>query len=144
MQEFLQNIINGLALGGVYALVALGYTMVYGVLQFINFAHSDIFMLGCFGGIYLANWFSFISNPILKMIAVTIGSMLFCTLVGLTVERIAYPLKKSPSIKCVNYCDWCFAFFGKLGAIDFWGRSSIVSFANGSLSGFSAGKFCSQ
>lgn len=99
MQEFLQNIINGLALGGVYALVALGYTMVYGVLQFINFAHSDIFMLGCFGGIYLANWFSFISNPILKMIAVTIGSMLFCTLVGLTVERIAYrPLRKAPRL----------------------------------------------
>jgi branched-chain amino acid transport system permease protein len=57
MTEFLQQIINGLSLGAIYALIALGYTMVYGVLRFINFAHSDVFMVGAFGGYYLGNLF---------------------------------------------------------------------------------------
>ena len=54
MTEFLQQLINGLALGSILALIALGYTMVYGILRFINFAHGDIFMLGAFAGFYLA------------------------------------------------------------------------------------------
>ena len=54
MSEFLQQLINGLALGAIYALIALGYTMVYGVLRFINFAHGDVFMLGAFAGYYLS------------------------------------------------------------------------------------------
>ena len=54
MIEFLQQLINGLALGSIYALIALGYTMVYGVLRFINFAHGDVFMVGAFCGFYLA------------------------------------------------------------------------------------------
>ena len=54
MTELLQQLINGLALGAIYALIALGYTMVYGVLRFINFAHSDVFMVGAFAGYYLA------------------------------------------------------------------------------------------
>ena len=66
LNALLQNLINGLSQGSVYALVALGYTMVYGVLQFIDFAHSDIFMLGAFAGFYLAKWLSpFITNPAL-------------------------------------------------------------------------------
>ena len=52
--EFLQQLINGLAFGSIIALIALGYTMVYGILRFINFAHGDIFMLGAFSGFYLA------------------------------------------------------------------------------------------
>jgi branched-chain amino acid transport system permease protein len=99
LQVLLQNLINGLAQGSVYALVALGYTMVYGVLQFINFAHSDIFMLGAFAGIYLAAWFSGITNPIVLFIVVSMGAMVFCTLVGLTIERIAYrPLRSAPRL----------------------------------------------
>ncbi len=54
MTELLQQLINGLALGAIYALIALGYTMVYGVLRFINFAHSDVFMVGAFAGYFLA------------------------------------------------------------------------------------------
>jgi branched-chain amino acid transport system permease protein len=57
MTEFLQQLINGLSLGAIYALIALGYTMVYGVLRFINFAHSDVFMVGAFGAYYLGNMF---------------------------------------------------------------------------------------
>ena len=54
MIEFLQQLINGLAQGSIYALIALGYTMVYGVLRFINFAHGDVYMLGAFAGLYAA------------------------------------------------------------------------------------------
>ena len=61
MNEIFQQLVNGLALGAVYALIAIGYTMVYGVLRFINFAHGDVFMLGSFTGYYLApqiaKWF---------------------------------------------------------------------------------------
>ncbi len=90
---------NGLAQGGVYALVALGYTMVYGVLQFINFAHSEIFMMGAFGGIYLAIWLKWIESPILLLASVIMGCMLFCIGLALTVERIAYrPLRSAPRI----------------------------------------------
>lgn len=99
MQALLQNLVNGLAQGSVYALVALGYTMVYGVLQFINFAHSDIFMLGAFAGLYLASWFAGVSSPILLVSLVVLGSMIFCTVVGLTVERLAYrPLRTAPRL----------------------------------------------
>ena len=100
LNALLQNLINGLSQGSVYALVALGYTMVYGVLQFINFAHSDIFMLGAFAGFYIAKWLSpFIANPALLLVAVILGSMAFCVAVGLTVERIAYrPLRSAPRL----------------------------------------------
>ncbi len=54
MQEFLQQLVNGISWGSIYALIALGYTMVYGVLRLINFAHGDVFMLGAFAGYYLA------------------------------------------------------------------------------------------
>ena len=101
MQEFLQNCINGLAQGSVYALVALGYTMVYGVLQFINFAHSDIFMLGAFAGLFLSGAVAAlgITDPWAQFCLVTLGSMMACTVVALLVERIAYrPLRKAPRL----------------------------------------------
>jgi len=99
LQAFLQNLINGLAQGGVYALVALGYTMVYGVLQFINFAHSEIFMLGAFAGIFIAAFL----NPELPMAiqftTVVLGSMVVCTMIGLLIERVAYrPLRTAPRL----------------------------------------------
>ncbi len=53
MTEFLQHLVNGLSLGTIYALIALGYTMVYGVLKLINFAHGDVYMVGAFAGYYL-------------------------------------------------------------------------------------------
>src|SRR5436309_1165980 len=56
MQELLQNLLNGIAVGAIYALIALGYTMVYGILKLINFAHGDIFMLGSFVGFYAGGW----------------------------------------------------------------------------------------
>ena len=63
MDTFLQQLINGLSLGAIYALIALGYTMVYGVLRLINFAHGDVYMLGAFAGYFLANALDLDANP---------------------------------------------------------------------------------
>lgn len=122
MQEFIQNIINGLAQGSVYALVALGYTMVYGVLQFINFAHSDIFMLGAFAGIFLARWLgeAGIHNSVLLFALVTFGAMMFCTAVALTVERIAYrPLRHAPRLNVLITAIGVSLFLENLGQVVF-------------------------
>jgi branched-chain amino acid transport system permease protein len=99
VEAFLQNWINGIALGGVYALVALGYTMVYGILQFINFAHSEIFMLGAFAGLFLADAFLGGQTGIFAFSVVILGSMLACMAVGALVERLAYrPLRSAPRL----------------------------------------------
>jgi branched-chain amino acid transport system permease protein len=91
METLLQQIINGLSLGAIYALIALGYTMVYGVLRLINFAHGDVYMLGAFAGYYLANLLGLDGNPsVLWAIGVTMGSMLVCAGVGILIERLAY------------------------------------------------------
>jgi branched-chain amino acid transport system permease protein len=92
LSEFLQQIINGVSLGSIYALIALGYTMVYGVLRFINFAHSDVFMIGAFAGFYLGPRFpkeSFFGGVIILLLA-----MLICATLGIIIERLAYrPLR---------------------------------------------------
>lgn len=100
MQEFLQHLINGISLGAIYALIALGYTMVYGILQFINFAHSDIYMMGAFAAFYGARFLGIENTPgwssflIIFIVAVVASAAL-----GWGVERIAYrPLRKSPKL----------------------------------------------
>ncbi|HEX5110232.1 MAG TPA: branched-chain amino acid ABC transporter permease [Vicinamibacterales bacterium] len=91
MDTFLQQLINGLSLGAIYALIALGYTMVYGVLRLINFAHGDVYMLGAFAGYYLANALNLDANPsVLGAIVVTTGAMAACALIGIVIERFAY------------------------------------------------------
>src|SRR6187200_1454472 len=91
MDEFLQQIINGLSLGAIYALIALGYTMVYGVLRLINFAHGDVYMLGAFAGYYLANAMNMDANPSIPgTIAVTLGAMSISAVIGILIERLAY------------------------------------------------------
>ncbi len=91
MVTLLQQVINGLSLGAIYALIALGYTMVYGVLRLINFAHGDVYMLGAFAGYYLANALSLDAHPsVFWAVMVTIGSMGICALIGIVIERFAY------------------------------------------------------
>ena len=91
METFFQQLINGLSLGAIYALIALGYTMVYGVLRLINFAHGDVYMLGAFAGYFLANALQLDANPsVVGTIAVTIGSMAICAGIGVLIERFAY------------------------------------------------------
>lgn len=92
MTVFLQQLINGLSLGAIYALIALGYTMVYGILRFINFAHSDVFMVGAFAGFYLSRFFPHLSW--FGGIAVTVLAMVICAALGILIERLAYrPLR---------------------------------------------------
>jgi branched-chain amino acid transport system permease protein len=87
----LQQLINGLSLGAIYALIALGYTMVYGVLRLINFAHGDVYMLGAFAGYFLANALNLDASPsIVGAIAVTLGAMAICGAIGVLIERFAY------------------------------------------------------
>jgi len=96
----LQQLINGLSLGAIYALIALGYTMVYGVLRLINFAHGDVYMLGAFAGYYLANALDLDSSPsILGAIVVTLGAMAICGVIGMLIERFAYrPVRHHPRL----------------------------------------------
>jgi len=100
--ELLQQLVNGLAQGGIYALIALGYTMVYGVLRFINFAHGDIFMLGAFAGFYLGPAALRLSgaHPSYGIAAaVLLASMLICAVLGIVIERLCYrPLRDRPRI----------------------------------------------
>ena len=103
MTEFIQQVINGLSLGSIYALIALGYTMIYGILRFINFAHGDVFMVGAYSGYYLAIVFGFSSASgamsILLAIIILICSMVICSALGFTIEKLAYkPLRNSPKL----------------------------------------------
>jgi len=95
--EFIQQLINGLSLGAIYALIALGYTMVYGVLRFINFAHADVFMLGAFIGYYTAPLVP--TETVWGGLVVLAAAMLGCALVGMLIERLAYrPLRGAPTL----------------------------------------------
>ncbi|MES2802986.1 MAG: branched-chain amino acid ABC transporter permease [Bdellovibrionota bacterium] len=100
MQEFLQHTLNGLSFGSVYALIALGYTMVYGILAMINFAHSDIYMMGAFGTFYFINFLKLGESPSPITFAIgLLAAMLFSGLVGFLVEKFAYkPLRNSPKM----------------------------------------------
>jgi branched-chain amino acid transport system permease protein len=100
LETFLQQVINGLSLGAIYALIALGYTMVYGVLRLINFAHGDVYMLGAFTGYFVANALELDANPsILWAILVTLAAMAVCAGVGILIERLAYrPVRHHPRL----------------------------------------------
>ena len=86
MELFLSTLINGLSLGGIYAMIALGYTMVYGIAKMLNFAHGDIIMVGG----YVIYVFMAFHNPLLAILM----AVIFCVLLGMTIEKIAYkPLR---------------------------------------------------
>lgn len=95
MDTFVQQLINGLTIGSIYALIALGYTMVYGILKLINFAHGDVYMIGAYAGFLIAvNVFD--SQPsIIGFLVVLFGSMLIAGIIGILIERFAYrPVRK--------------------------------------------------
>ncbi len=126
--EFFQHLVNGLTLGGIYALIALGYTMVYGILKFINFAHGDILMVGAYLGLFIFNflrggsamgpwWF-------VAFILAMLASMLICALLGMTIEKLAYkPLRKAtrlaPLLSAIGV-----SFMLSNGAAWAWGTQS--------------------
>lgn len=99
MQEFLQHTLNGLSTGSIYALVALGYTMVYGILAMINFAHSEIYMLGAFAAYYGSRALGLNTPNILNFSIAILFAMFFCGLIGFLVEKLAYkPLRKTDKL----------------------------------------------
>ena len=93
---FLQQLINGLSLGSVYALIALGYTMVYGIVKLINFAHGDILMLGAYSGYFVLRQFG--TTPV-GMFLAFIFAMVMCAVISILIERFAYrPLRSAPRL----------------------------------------------
>jgi branched-chain amino acid transport system permease protein len=99
VQEFLQQLANGIAWGSIYALIALGYTMVYGILRLINFAHGDIYMVGAFAAYFIARAIGVSEGtPASPLTAglVLVGAMASCALLGVVIERAAYrPVRRS-------------------------------------------------
>jgi len=101
--KFFQTLMDGVAVGSLYALIALGYTMVYGTLQFINFAHSDIFVLGAWVSYTIAVGLGYAlagtHPPLYAGVLILVAAMATCGAVGFTVERLAYrPLRKAPRL----------------------------------------------
>jgi branched-chain amino acid transport system permease protein len=139
---FVQQIINGLQLGFVYALIALGYTMVYGIVRLINFAHGDVFMVGAFVSYYcvakfgLHNWPSVVFpaiNPAVSILVGTISviiiSMLICAIMAITIERIAYkPLRDAPRISALITAVGISFFLEYFGALDFVFSPNFITY----------------
>src|SRR5215212_7088754 len=103
MQRFLELTVNGLTLGSVYALIALGYSMIYGILKFLNFAHGDVLMIGAFVGYFVLQALGgaqALDVPLpLALIAMFLAAMVASGLLGVVVERVAYrPLRNAPRI----------------------------------------------
>lgn len=93
MDQFLQQMVNGVSLGSIYALIALGYTMVYGIIKLINFAHGDVYMIGAYVGFAVTTYTNLGFFPAL------IFSMITCAILGMIIERVAYkPLRESSRI----------------------------------------------
>ncbi|MEG6522132.1 branched-chain amino acid ABC transporter permease [Desulfotomaculum sp. 1211_IL3151] len=93
MDVFFQQLINGISLGSIYALIALGYTMVYGIVQLINFAHGDVYMVGAYIGFYTTAILGWSFVPALLM------AMIICAVVGVIIEKLAYkPLRNAPRL----------------------------------------------
>jgi branched-chain amino acid transport system permease protein len=130
---FLQNVLDGLKLGFVYALIALGYTMVYGIVKLINFAHGDIFMVGSFASFYAVSQFNLHKWPqmlfpaippglsvVIGSITVILLSMIVCILLAVTIERVAYkPLRDAPRIAALITAIGVSFFLEFFGALEF-------------------------
>ena len=101
LQQIPQQLVNGITIGGVYALIALGYTMVYGILFMLNFAHGEVYMIGGFTGWWVLHLLTRSQGPLVGgfviIILMIIGAMALTGLLGITIERFAYrPLRNAP------------------------------------------------
>jgi len=103
VDTFIQLTLNGLTLGSVYALIALGYSLVYGILKLLNFAHGDVFMVGTFIGFGALQLLGGTTNPVVPawalLVLITLAAMAGCAVLGVVIERFAYrPLRDAPRI----------------------------------------------
>ena len=104
-----QQLVNGLLLGSIYALIALGYTMVYGVLRLINFAHGEVFMLGSYAALFTSWALGFSPSSVkgidkasspMNLIIMLVVSMAVCGLIGVVIEQLAYrPMRSSRALR---------------------------------------------
>ena len=103
MEYFLELFLGGLTRGSIYALIALGYTMVYGIIQLINFAHGEIYMIGAFTALIVAGILSMLGwNPIAILIIASITAVIYSSAYGYTIEKIAYkPLRHAPRLSAL-------------------------------------------
>ncbi len=100
MDTFLQQLVNGVTLGSIYALVALGYTMVYGIMELINFAHGDVVMVGALVALSVIEILTGWGCPVaLALVFAVLAAMLVCMALGFAIERVAYrPLRRAPKL----------------------------------------------
>ena len=130
--SFLTNLINGISLGSVYAIIALGYTMVYGIAKMLNFAHGDVIMIGAYISFCVTRYLG------LPAWVSVLASMLVCTLLGMTIERLAYkPLRSAPSLAVLITAIGMSYLLQNL-ALLIWGSNpknfvSVINFGNLSL-----------
>ena len=139
---FFQQLLNGIQLGFVYALIALGYTMIYGIVKLINFAHGDVFMVGAFTSFYLIDRFNlhrwpemffpgispFLSGSIGTLTIILI-TMAVCALLAFTIERFAYkPLRNAPRISALITAIGVSFFLEYFGALDFVYTSNFITY----------------
>jgi branched-chain amino acid transport system permease protein len=128
MDIFIQQIINGLVLGSMYALVALGYTMVYGVLNLINFAHGDVLMIGAMAGLTILKMVNTVAPDlpgIVKLIIAILGAIPVCVAVNVLIERVAYRrLRNAPRLAPLITAIGVSILLQTL-AMMIWGRSPI-------------------
>jgi branched-chain amino acid transport system permease protein len=125
-QFFLNICITGLTTGFLYALIALGYTMVYGIVELINFAHGDLFMLGCFLALTVAGAVAG-ASPILAICLMLLAAPVFCALLNLGVDRAVYkPLRSAPKLAPLVSAIGVSFIFMNVGL--FWGGSQDVNF----------------
>ena len=118
MVTFLTRLINGISLGSVYAIIALGYTMVYGIAKMLNFAHGDVIMVGAYVCFFA------VANFALPPLAGVVLAMLVCTVLGMVIERLAYkPLRQAPSL-AVLITAIGVSYFLQNGAQLLWGTNN--------------------
>ena len=121
MTKFVQTLFDGMAVGSLYALIALGYTMVYGILQFINFAHSDVFMVGAWVSYLVAvriGGQTAVEPSVLKALLALATAMLCCGTLGFTIERLAYrPLRQAPRLNVLITAIGVSLFIENLGQL---------------------------
>jgi branched-chain amino acid transport system permease protein len=100
MADLPKHIVDGVMIGSLYALIALGYTMVYGVLKLINFAHGDVFMIGAYSGLFAGMALHMDADPSpLKAAVIVLAAIAACVLLGIVIERLAYrPLRRAPRL----------------------------------------------
>ena len=117
--NFLSYLINGISLGSVYAIIALGYTMVYGIAKMLNFAHGDVIMIGCYV-VFLA-----MSGQGISPLPAVVLSIIVCTVLGIVVEKIAYkPLRRATP----HHSDRCQLFPAECGIAAVWSGYEIIQF----------------